>query len=587
MRDGGHDLQSNTNDGFRISASLDGMMPWDIHWNAAVTWTDTDRSVRLYDQSINRLQLALRGLGGPDCDPDTDTPFTGDCGYWNPFSNSVGAYTGVVPTPPSANPALRNSRAIAEWMTVLLKSNTVVQNLTGDFVLDGELPIELGGGPIQWAAGLQYRYDRNAYSTNQAYDINVTGCPDSPPYGDGLPTCDNSGSTLFFVGNSPYDVDRITGAVYAEVRLPILDTLEVSAAIRHERFSGLETTDPRVSARWQALDFLAFRGSWGTTFRAPPQGLLIEQPTRELTNFTTIGIYRPTDLWGNPDLEPESAETYSLGFIVEAGNFRFTADYFDYTFEDEITTESATGILSALTAAAAAPGFCESLAPVDIELRSRANFASGCRDASDPAGGGHAAGFSASTNFLGLARYNWINGGTIEISGVDFSTSYDFDDVFGGALTLGLDGTWLNEWTRGALTSPFLPGITIQPPIERVGRADGLVFFYSYPEWKANAFVNYNRGPVNARYMARYSHGVDDVAFGVASPLAIDNTLIHDFVLQVDLSDHLPAQPTLTFSVINFTDEDPAWDPRTQYNYVPLATDIVGRQVEIGIRARF
>jgi hypothetical protein len=51
--------------------------------------------------------------------------------------------------------------------------------------------------------------------------------------------------------------------------------------------------------------------------------------------------------------------------------------------------------------------------------------------------------------------------------------------------------------------------------------------------------------------------------------------------------EELPASPTLTFSVLNLTDEDPPWDPRTQYNYVPLATDIVGRQIEVGLRARF
>lgn len=593
LREGGNDLQSNENSGFRISASLDGMMPHDIHWNAAVTWTDTNRSVRLYDQSINRLQLALRGLGGPNCDPNTGTPGVGPCGWWNPFSNSLGAYNGTVPTPQSSNPALANTAEMARWMTVELTSDTVVQNLTGDFVLDGSLPLQLGGGPVQWAVGAQWRYDREAYKTNQAYDINVRGCPDSPPYGDGAPACNNSGSTLFFVGNSPYDVDRISTAIYGEVRLPVFDNFEISAAIRHEQFSGLETTDPRVSARWQVLDFFALRASAGSTFRAPPQGLLVNAPTRGLTNFTGIGVYRPTDLWGNPDLEPESAETYSIGFIVDPGNFRFMADYFSYTFEDEITTESATGLFSAFYSPAGGSingvpqsSFCETANPTIVELRSRINFASGCRDGDTPAGGGHAAGSAASTNFLGLNRYNWINGGTVETSGVDFSATYDFDELFGGQMTLGLDGTWLEQWRRGALTSPSLPGITIQQPIDRVGRADGLVFFYSYPEWKANAYVNYNRGPVNLRWTTHYTHNVDDVAFGVALPLEIDSFMSHDLVARIELEE-LPASPTLTFAVLNLTDEDPAWDPRTQYNYVPFSSDIVGRQFEIGLRARF
>lgn len=488
----GSDHQFNENDGFRFSTSVTGSTFWDVGWNAAVTYTDTTRFVRIYDQSINRLQLALRGLGGPSCDPrpvasggdynpttNAPTPASvaaGRCSYWNPFSNSTQAYTGVVPSPQSTNPALANNAALARWMTVELTSNTITQNLTGDFVLDGSLPIELWGGPIQWAAGVQYRYDRVAYSTNQAYDITRSGCPDSQPFGDGLPLCNFSGSTLFFVGNAPSDIDRVSTAIFAETRLPVTDNFEISAAIRHEEFSGLETTDPRISARWQVVDFLALRASAGSTFRAPPQSLLIPEANRGLTNFTGIGVYRPTDLVGNPNLRPESADTYSAGFIVDLGNFRFTADYFNYVFQDEITTESATGLFSAFYTPAGGSingvpqaQFCASADPTVVELRSRINFASGCQVG------------NSTTNFLGLNEYNWINGGEITTSGIDFSSTLDFDEVFGGALTFGVDGTYLMEWSRGALTSPFLPGITIQAPIDRVGRADGLVFFYSYP----------------------------------------------------------------------------------------------------------
>lgn len=604
LRDSGSDLQSNENQGFRVSAALSGTFPGDIRWNGALSWTDTDRFVRLYDQSINRIQLALRGFGsvpGQDCTAAETSNFTANAGnngigcYWaNPFSNSLADYAGAVPTPQSANPALANNPGVMQWMTIELTSDTVVQNLTGDFVLDGALPIELGGGPVQWAAGVQFRYDREAYTTNDAYNIGTRGCPDSQPYGDGAPSCDLSGSTIFFVGQSPYDVDRNTFAAFAEVRLPLLDSLEVSAAIRHEQFSGLETTDPRVSVRWQPVDFLALRASAGSTFRAPPQGLLVEQGTRGLTNFTGIGVYRPTDLFGNADLQPESADTLSAGFIVDAGGFNFTADWFNYKFEDEITTESATGLFSAFYSPAGGSingvlqnAFCETADPTIVELRNRIRFADGCRDGNSLASGPHAAGSASSTNFLGLSRYNWINGGTIETSGVDFSASYDFEDVVGGALTLGVDGTYLMEWSRAALTSPFLPGITIQAPIDRAGLADGLVFFYSYPEWKGSAYLNYNRGPLNVRWTSRYQSGVDDVGAAPLLPtFAVDEFLTHDLVVRVQMDD-LPASPVLSFAVLNIADEDPPYMVKSQYNYVPFVSDIVGRQFEIGLRARF
>jgi len=116
------------------------------------------------------------------------------------------------------------------------------------------------------------------------------------------------------------------GIRLAEVRVPILENLELSGAIRYEYYGGGvgSTTNPRVSLRWQATDFLAFRGSAGTTFRAPQQRDLTPGNVRNLAQFNLPGVgslYRPVDTANNPNLKPETADTYNVGAIVSVGNF--------------------------------------------------------------------------------------------------------------------------------------------------------------------------------------------------------------------------------------------------------------------------
>lgn len=64
--------------------------------------------------------------------------------------------------------------------------------------------------------------------------------------------------------------------------------------------------------RWQITDIFALRGSVGTTFRAPP---LTSLDPGQVTSLQFLGgAFRAVDVVGNPDLDPEKATTYSIGF---------------------------------------------------------------------------------------------------------------------------------------------------------------------------------------------------------------------------------------------------------------------------------
>lgn len=576
----GSDRQGVQADALRISGGFKGKFGgnfWGdgIGFDVNLTYGEVRERQFIYDYSIDRLQLAYRGLGGAGCDPVSGTPGAGACHYLNPFSNAYGTVTGTqVPVPPSSNAALANDPKVIDWTHVYLQTITTDRQVVFDTVFNGKLPFSLPGGQPAWAVGGQIRTDRETYDPNNAYDINVSSCPDSQPYGDGLPTCSPAaGSTIFFTGQLRYDIQRSVKAAFAEIRLPVLDNFEINAAVRYESYGGTlgATTNPRVALRYKPFEWLTFRGSAGTTFRAPAQNILVPGAfSRGLVNFTSIGVYRPVDTYNNPNLKPETATTYNIGAVVERGGFSASIDYYAFRFKNEITTETGTTLLASMfPSALGTTGHCGDAAYAD--LQSRFNF------------GGLACNLS---NFVGVSRANWINGPSVNTSGLDFTASYT-RDFMGGRVSFGGDATYLMNYKRGAVVSPFLPAAgnvnVLEAPLDRAGLSELIVRFYSYPKWKANTFLNYNRGPMNVRWTVRIIGATSDQDHPVAGGFAkVDNSVEHDLTLQYQG----PWQTTWTLNVRNLLDAAPPF-VFSQYNYDYTNGDPLGRVVEFGLKKRF
>lgn len=101
---------------------------------------------------------------------------------------------------------------------------------------------------------------------------------------------------------------------------------------------GGSSFDPKLSLLWQVLDQLAFRDSVGTTFRAPPQASLV--PEEAIAFQAILGSNRPVGSVGNLDLELEEAFTFSVGSMINVGNFRATVDFWPLQHRDAETPES-------------------------------------------------------------------------------------------------------------------------------------------------------------------------------------------------------------------------------------------------------
>jgi len=166
-----------------------------------------------------------------------------------------------------------------------------------------------------------------------------------------LATGDLSG----FGGNLlPISRDRDTQAVFAELNIPLLRTLQANVAVRHDKYSDFgNTTNPKYSLRWQPTRNVLLRTSYGTGFLAPSLYQLwslnttgvsapgLSDPLRcPTTNdtfdcFTQFGV----TFGGNPGLKPEKSEQWSAGVVFEpAQGWSVSVDWFDLYLRDTVSS---------------------------------------------------------------------------------------------------------------------------------------------------------------------------------------------------------------------------------------------------------
>src|SRR6185436_17996836 len=76
-------------DGFRVSTGLSGDFSDSLHWDVAATYMEQNAAREGRDTIVNRYQLALLGLGGPNCNTAAPTPGANGCFFYNPFNNAI------------------------------------------------------------------------------------------------------------------------------------------------------------------------------------------------------------------------------------------------------------------------------------------------------------------------------------------------------------------------------------------------------------------------------------------------------------------------------------------------------------------
>lgn len=561
---GGAQVGSRDYEAWRVSGGLKGEFANGVGWDVAVTHMVDVGNRSTNDTFVDRFNKALNGLGGPNC--TGTTPGENGCEYYNPFSSGIkqGAFSD---TPnPGYVPSTANSPALAKWLVGASATEATTRLTVIDAVVNGETPIKLGGGPIAFAAGAQYRIDAYELDPNDNADFTKNPCPVP-----GDKSCASQTGVFGFLGpTNPVDVDRDVWGAFAEFRLPFSDNLDAQLAVRHEDYGGStgSTTDPKLAVRYEPLKGVVFRGSAGTTFRGPSLNQLGGQ-------FTTLAFVAPAsafkaiDTFGNPKLNPESATTFNAGTVIERGGFKGSIDYWSFDFKDPIIVEPFNPLLANVLAA-----------PTTSPFASRVTFS-----ASPP----------TPATFERI-RVNIINGPKIKTSGVDASAEYTIPDAFGGAeLTFGADGSYTIEYKVGALV---IDGVQVAAPFDAVGRFNRTAtYIRPLPQWKANAFVEIARGPHNLRWVARYITDYEDERARLPSATA-GNIFLSAPVnprgktiaanLQNDIHYRFKGDGDLriTASVIDLFDEGAPY-ARFDTNFDVYTHRAFGRTFKIGVSKKF
>lgn len=274
---------------------------------------------------------------------------------------------------------------------------------------------DLHGGPIGFAVGLEYRDEIHA----DLYDSMSEG-----------------GEVVGSAGASSSG-DRDVTAAFFEFLFPILDNFEVGIAGRYDDYSDYGSDfSPKVSLRYQPLDELTLRASYGEGFAAPSLDVLTQNPA-----FSAASIVHPAtaewqgipqDRWdraiqvttysmGNSELESETSEQFSFGVAyAPSGWISGSLDYYNIKIQDSLSFNSVGTIAACLEGRSSncPPGlsiFDPSLPYPDPSL--------GLGIAYGPDGE------------IRWAQTGYANRGTIKTDGLDLNvqTSFDFGDA--GRLT--------------------------------------------------------------------------------------------------------------------------------------------------------
>ena len=210
--------------------------------------------------------------------------------------------------------------------------------------------------PVNLATGLEWRRDTYAMEagdpvtwsygrTNDRGVVIVGQTGDTAPPG-----------TQGFPGFQPANVvdkSRTSWAAYVDAEVNLTDRLLLGGAVRYEDYSDFgNTTNGKLSARWDVNDVFALRGTLSTGFRAPGMqqaNYSYVQTTISGGVLTDVLVARNdsavTRALGIPSLQEETSINKSFGFVFKPiESFSLTADVFRIDIDDRIVYSSTIGV---------------------------------------------------------------------------------------------------------------------------------------------------------------------------------------------------------------------------------------------------
>jgi iron complex outermembrane receptor protein len=543
----------------RVGAAIEGPLPfngWD--YRSGASFARSESSSLLGTGYFYRGTLAS-GAADPNAPAYSGAIITGVNGG-NPFPGIVGLINSGIINPFSltqSDAAMAGLKAISAQGQTLYGGRYKVVQIDGS--ASGPL-FTLPSGDVQLAVGVDYR--RETYEFNGSAAAAATA-----------PVIFNA---AFDNTNALTPKTRTIKAAYAEMMVPILPGLEVTGAVRIDDYTGFgRTTNPKITAKFQPVDWLMFRGSYNTSFRVPS--------FNQIFNGVTISPYSGSDIadpvkcpggvptsafgsgqpcaqirpdiatGGNLNLGPETAKQMSVGIVLRANSlWSASADWWKINAENTIQTLTLRQLID--NAAIFPDKFIRDGAGIVTQIDQR-----------------------------------WLNAGARQTSGVEFSLRGGFELSGTSRISAGLDGTlMLRKREKVTPTTAFVDQLGVFTFAGDLGL-----------KWKHNAFVTYSNSQVavSLSQIFRGSYANQKLP-GIAAGTVVRpdfNARVKPYSIFNFSASYLGLAPgyKLTFGVKNLFNTDPpfaiTYDGNTGAgsSWEPRVADPRGRSFQVSAEVKF
>ncbi len=465
----------------------------DWTWEAAALYTKNTVNNNSLAAADSRLQEALMGL----------TRLGNGALAWNPSTAQANRVY--------FNWFGMNEPAMADFLTVHNPTSASLEFWNYDASATGTL-FDLPAGPVKLAFGAEHRLEKMA---NIKTDLNATG--------------DILGGDE---GTSSFGQRNVT-SIYAEMDVPIIaKRLEAQFAGRYEMYSDKgfqQKIRPKVGLKFHAFDWLILRASYSESFKAPDLAYLFTAAT---TTFTSGKIPDPVTgttidqlqivVAGNPQLKPETTDTFYAGLVVEPQKgalkgLQGSVDWFQYRQRD---------LLDQLSNFYGYDQFLSGAAAGDPIFAGKV-----VRDPGD--------------NRVLYVRDDYVNIEKGVYRGVDLAASYTWKTKTAGTFYFGADATWID---RVFIENSNLVGTYLTPRWNATGQ-----FTWSRGDWDTTLFGIY-RG-------RRHRDVTYGSIFDEGDTLFISYDVKPQYTLNASLTYRGFAKTKITVGVANALNSKPPVDP--------------------------
>ncbi|MGE0031348.1 MAG: TonB-dependent receptor [Steroidobacteraceae bacterium] len=413
---------------------------------------------------------------------------------------------------------------------------------------------ELKAGPVGFAAGAESRKDKGWRDPDPLVVANIANTNRRTPV---------SGSI---------EADEL----YAEVSVPLLrdvpavKMLEMNLAGRYSDYDLFgNDTNYKLGVLWSINDDIKLRATQSTAFRVPSVPELFggiseaqlttsdpcsnwsaQSPTSNIylncqaaglpVNYVQIGNVIRTTVGGNPDLQPEDADTFTVGLVWEpsfAPGLAMTLDYWKIELDDSIQSIPGTQKLTlCYNSVNLSHPFCEP------QFHTR-----------DP--------LTGEVNFLSAQPSNV---GSEDAKGYDLTVTYG-TEMFGLGTRFDLSVSKLDQYD----VSPF-PGAV---PIEYAGKITGGLG--SFAEWRATGAISVQGDRWAGNWNARLIGSADDINVPTGLGSSVGNVVYHNAQFSYEVTDAVK----MSVGVDNIFDRDaPFYRSWIDANTDTMTYDLMGRR---------